>query len=37
MTSPTTGPHLRPGAWSSMAVLAGVVVAVVTAVLTIGP
>jgi hypothetical protein len=37
MTNPTTGPHLRPGAWSSMAVVAGLLVAVVTAVLTIGP
>lgn len=37
MMNPTTGPHLRPGAWSSMAVLAGLVVAVVAAILTIGP
>ncbi|MCU1472977.1 MAG: hypothetical protein JWQ92_1045 [Amnibacterium sp.] len=37
MTNPTTGPHLRPGAWASMAVVAGLLVAVVTAVLTIGP
>jgi hypothetical protein len=37
MTNPTAGPHLPPGAWSSMAVLAGLVVAVVAAILTIGP
>jgi hypothetical protein len=37
MTNPATGPHLGHGAWTSMAVLAGLVVAVVTAVLTIGP
>jgi hypothetical protein len=37
MTNPTTGPHLPPGAWSSMAVLAGLVVAVVAAIVTIGP
>ena len=37
MTNPTTGPHLPHGAWSSMAVLAGLVVAVVAAMLTIGP
>ena len=36
MTNPTTGPHLPPGAWPSMAVLAGLVVAVVAAMLTIG-
>jgi hypothetical protein len=37
MMNPTTGPHLPPGAWSSMAVLGGLVVAVVAAILTIGP
>jgi hypothetical protein len=37
MTNPATGPHLGGGAWSTMAVLAGLVVAVITAVLTIGP
>jgi hypothetical protein len=37
MTNPATGPHLRPGAWASLAVLAGLVVAVVAAALTIGP
>ena len=37
MTNPTTGPHLPPGTWASMAVLAGLAAAVVAALLTIGP
>jgi hypothetical protein len=37
MTNHMTGPHLRPGGWSSIAVVAGLAVAVVAAVLTIGP
>jgi hypothetical protein len=34
MTNPTTGPHLRPGAWASIAVMAGFAAAIVAAVLT---
>jgi hypothetical protein len=37
MTNHVTGPHLPPGAWSSIAVIAGFAVAVVAAALTIGP
>ena len=37
MTDPATGPHLNSGAWASLALGAGLVVAVVAAILTIGP
>ena len=37
MTNPATGPHLHSGAWASLALSAGFVVAVIAAILTIGP
>jgi hypothetical protein len=37
MANPATGPHLRSGAWASLALAAGLVAAVIAAILTIGP
>lgn len=37
MTNPATGPHLRSGAWASLALAAGLAAAVIVAMLTIGP
>jgi len=37
MANPATGPHLRPGAWAPAVALGGLIVAVLAAMLTIGP